>query len=128
MIGFHAWAVLAFSLFGLLACQQQPQESLTTVDWVTFPEGLIDGKLVIRDGGCTALLEGAGLTGLAWAEGFTLARRPDRVLDAEGDVVAHDGDHIKFSGGVGLNPSVMPNNPCGTETMGVVAEIVTPEP
>ncbi len=89
-----------------------------------IPSALGEAVVVVVDDGarrCVGLESGGQLHGALWPEGFTLQRNPYRIVDAEGNLVAEEGDTITFGGGevpVGKLP-----NSCQTDTVLIVGQV-----
>ena len=69
------------------------------------------------DGGCVWLRQGQIDLNVLWPPGFTAEFNPLRIIDADGIVVAQDGDRVEVTGSFAADATVYQPHRCaiGTE-------------
>ena len=121
-------------LLAVTGCSETVPSSTTTttaapgtagpVDLPYNPDPPKDAKIIARlfgdqnlDGGCVWLRQGQIDLSVLWPPGFTAEFNPVRIIDADGVVVAEDGDQVEVTGSFAADATVYQPHRCviGTE-------------
>lgn len=92
--------------------------NLPTSEWTPGLGGdgaRIAGELSVDENNCVYLANGPTRTWVLWPKGYRATISSDGVLtlfDAEGSVVAHDGDEVEMGGGYGWQLPIPAGEEC----------------